>query len=491
MSAEPRATARWRTAAVLAAPAVVGTIALLIVTRKGVYASPDSAFYVGTARNLLDGQGLTPPHGSPPLSHFPPLFGLVLAAAGWVTGLDPLDAAGVVNPLLLGVTAGVVAVVVRRRSGSVAVGVAASSAVVVGVDLLVYFASALSEPLFIALVVGAVVALAAALDDGRRGAWAAAVVLTAGACLTRYVGVALVVAGAGVLLRLGHRRRAALFAALSLAPLAAWTAVAGRGNRPVVVHLFDGAYWLDGLRSLSRWVLPPSVAWPVRALALALVAAGVARLAIRPSHPRPELPEPDALGLLLSAFTLAYLALLVADRVLFDVTGRLDLRFLAVLHVVAVLGLAPWLARSRPAVAVALGLLALQAAYSATWVASGLTDTSVGRRGLTSDGYDDSPVMAAVAALPPDVTLSSNAPEAVFLLTGREAESLPAHTDHLSGRRRPAYGAELAAVEGVVVWLRPYAFRERFLAAFDDLPVTTLLADDVAILSSPVDSSAG
>ena len=71
---------------VLALPAVLGTVALLLVARKGVYASPDSAFYVGTARNLLDGEGLTAPPGSPPLSHFPPLFALVLGRGGMADG---------------------------------------------------------------------------------------------------------------------------------------------------------------------------------------------------------------------------------------------------------------------------------------------------------------------------------------------------------------------------------------------------------------------
>jgi len=486
---------------VLGLPAVIGAVALLVVTRKGAYASPDSAFYVGTARNLLDGQGFVAPPGSPPLSHFPPLFSLVLAVIGWVTGLDPLDVAGVVNPLLLGVTALLVAVVVRRRSGSVGLGVAASAAVVVAVDLLVYFASALTEPLFVVLVLGAMVSLAAAVDQGGRGWWVAAVACTAGACLTRYVGVALVVAEVGVLLAVGGRstwRRAAAFGAASLVPLVVWLAAAGSGNRPMVVHVFDADYWVSGARSLSRWVLPPFVSWPVRGLATAVVVAALVAVAVGSRTRRVPDPErrPDVLGLLLPAFAVAYLAVLVVDRVLLDATGRLDLRFLAVLHVVAVVGLLPWLhrnltGRARPAAAAAgLVLLTLHGVQAASWVADGLTDTSVGRRGLTAAAWDDSPVLAAVVALPPDVTVYSNAPEAVFLLTGRAASPLPAHTDYLSDRRRPEYDAERAALvdrladdKAVVVWLQPYAFRQRLLLPIDDLPVEPVVEDGVATLS--------
>ncbi len=487
---------------VLGLPALVGTIALLLVTRKGAYASPDSAFYVGTARNLLDGHGFSAPPGSPPLSHFPPLFPLVLAAVGWLTGLDPLDAAAVVNPLLLGATALLVAVVVLRGTGSVGLGVAASAAVVGAVDLLVYFASALTEPLFVMLVLAAMVALASAVEGERRWPWVAAVAFTAGACLTRYVGVALVAAEVAVLVMAGGRRwagRAAAFAAASLAPLAVWLAVAGSGNRPVVVHVFDADYWVDGFRSLSRWVLPPYVAWPVRGVATAAVAAGLVAMAIvaRRRNPNGD-RRADLLGLLLPAFAIAYVVVLVADRILLDATGRLDLRFLAVLHVVAVVGLFPWLhrtvtGRARPTfAAIGIGLLVLQVLYAGSWVIDGLTDTSVGRRGLTAAAWEDSTVLAAVAALPPDVTVYSNAPEAVFLLTGRAAAPLPAHTDYLSDRPRPEYDDELAAMadrlsrdQGVVVWLRPYAFRQRLLVRVEDLGVEPVLEDEVGQLFRP------
>jgi hypothetical protein len=101
-------------------------------------------------------------------------------------------------------------------------------------------------------------------------------------------------------------------------------------------------------------------------------------------------------------------------------------------------------------------------------------------------------VLDAVAHLPPGVPVYSNAPDAVFLLTGRSTAFLPAHTDYLSGRRRPAYQAELAAMDdrlaatdGVVVWFRPYAFRARFVAPVSVLDVEPVLEDAIATLSRP------
>jgi hypothetical protein len=319
------------------------------------------------------------------------------------------------------------------------------------------------------------------------------------------VGVALVVAEVAVLVMVGGRKslvRASAFAAATLAPLAVWLVAAGRGNRPVVVHLFDAGYWTDGVRSLSRWVLPPFAPWPVRGVATAVVAAGLAWVAFTRRGPGitpdggPRLPSNHVLGRLLAAFTVAYLAVLVVDRVFFDATGRLDLRFLAVPHVVALVGLLPWLHRTLAGrartVAAAAGLLlvGLHGWQAATWVADGLTDTGVGRRGLTAGAWRESPVLAAVAALPSNTPVFSNAPEAVFLLTGRTTLPLPAHTDYLSGRRRPGYPGELAAVDerlaaddGVVVWFGPYAFRQRFLAPVSALDVEPVLDDEVATLS--------
>jgi hypothetical protein len=266
---------------VLVLPALVGTAALLAASRHGPYASPDSAFYVGLARHLVDGAGLTPPPGSPPLAHFPPLFPLLLAAAGRLGGIDPLDAAAVVNPLLFGATAVLVAMAVRSRTGSTAVAAAAGAAAVVGQDLLVYGGSALSEPLFTVLVLGSLLVLARSVARRSDLALAGAATLAAAACLTRYVGVALVLAGAAALWRLEHGRRrwrAALFAAAASGPALVWVAAVGRANRPLELHLFDLRYWSTGIGSLSRWVLPGFVPWPLRVAALGLLGAALLHL---------------------------------------------------------------------------------------------------------------------------------------------------------------------------------------------------------------------
>lgn len=493
--------------AVVALPAALVVAAMVAVARNGAYASPDSAFYVGVARSLRDAFELVAPPGSQPLAHFPPVFPAVLAAAAAVLGVDPLDAAGVLNPVLAGATALVVGVVVRRRTGSVASGAVAATVVALGRESLVYGASALSEPLFTLLAVGGLVALAASITGRSGPLLAAATATVALACLTRYAGVALVVAGAAAILRFegaAGRRRALAFAAGGAAPLALWLAAVGRPNRRVSLHLFDAGYWTNGVDAVSKWVAPAFLPWPVRVVVAAAAAVGLWRAA----RPRLRLvaarrPPADALPFVAGAFAAAYLVLLVGDRLLLDDSGRLDGRFLLPLRPLAVLVLAPVVHRAvtgrarRTVVVVAgAGLLALHTVQALAWTVTGMGDDSLGRRNLTARAWTQSEVLATVAALPPSVPVYTDGPDAVFLLTGRRTESLPRHHDLLTGEARPGYERELATMAdrlrrdgGVVVWFSPFAFRSGFLPTPADVerevPLTPVQRDEVGVLYRP------
>jgi hypothetical protein len=434
----------------LALPPLAAVVAVVLATGKGLYVSPDAVFYVGTARNWLDGRGFTPPAGVPPLAHFPPAFTVVLAALGKL-GLDPLTGARVVNALALAGLVLLVGLVVQSRTGSVPAALAASVLAAAAVDLLALSGSALSEPLFIVLTLGGLVALAAHLNQPRPALLAGASALVAAVFLTRYVGIALVVAGVAGLL---WRRRwldAALFGGATVAPVALWLlwAGGGAGDRSVAVHLFGADYLGQAVRPLARWVVP----WPGPpagfVLAVLLVAAGVVvaqRLRATP------------LTWLLVAFTVAYLAMLLANRTFTDATGRLDARFLAPLHVVAILLAVPALSRLKPpALYVAGALVVAQVAGAVAWTAGGLTDDSIRRRGYTAGALERSALLAKAGQ-----PLYSNAPDAVYFLTGRPALAIPAKHDYLTGQANPHYADELAAMRGYIAYFDAITFKRSF-----------------------------
>lgn len=447
----------------LALPPLAAVAAVVLATGKGLYVSPDAVFYVGTARNWLDGQGFTPPTGVPPLAHFPPGFTVVLAALGRL-GLDPLTGARVVNALAFAGVVLLVGLVVLARTGSVPAALVASVLVAAGVDLLALSGSALSEPLFILLAVGGLVALAAYLDQPRPALLAGASALVASAFLMRYVGVALVVAGVA---GLAWRRRwlaAGVFGAATVAPVAVWLlwADGGAGDRSVAVHLFGADYLGQAVRPLARWVVP----WPGPpagfVLAALLVAAGIV-VARR--------VDATPLTWLLVAFTVAYVVVLLANRTFTDATGRLDARFLAPLHVVAILVAVPALSRLKPpALAVAGALVVAQVAGAVSWTAGGLTDDGIRRRGYTAAALERS-VLLAKAGQP----LYSNAPDAVYFATGRPALAVPAEKDYLTGQANPHYAEELAAMRGYIAYFDVITFKRSFQPSRAQLEATLRL----------------
>jgi hypothetical protein len=184
-----------------------------------------------------------------------------------------------------------------------------------------------------------------------------------------------------------------------------------------------------------------------------------------------RVPDPSwsSLSWLLVAFTVAYLAVLLANRVLTDATGRLDARFLAPLHVVAILLVVPALHRHKvPALAAAL--LLAQVVDAAAWTAGGLTDDSIARRGYNAAALQRSPLLADVGQ-----PVYSNAPDAIFFVTGRPALLVPAEKDYLTGRPNPRYETELAAMRaggGFVAYLDAVTFRRSFLPSRAELEAT-------------------
>ena len=215
------------------------------------------------------------------------------------------------------------------------------------------------------------------------------------------------------------------------------------------IHLFGADYLGQAVRPLARWVVP----WPGPpigfVLAVVLVAAGVMvaqRVAATP------------LTWLLLAFTVAYVVVLLANRTFTDATGRLDARFLAPLHVVAILLAVPPLHRLKPpALYVAGAVVIAQVAGAVSWTAGGLSDDSIRRRGYTSAALERSAVMAFDGQ-----PLHTNAPDAVFFVTGRPALAIPAEKDYLTGKSNPHYAEEVAALRGYIAYFDAITFKRSF-----------------------------
>jgi 4-amino-4-deoxy-L-arabinose transferase-like glycosyltransferase len=176
----------------------------------------DDSQYVGIARSLADGKGysLVFPQLTLHATAFrPPLYPALLTPGAWLFG-DALWPARLLS-VALGALVAVLAGVLTARIAGRRAGLAAAGVVALYPPLLANDTVALTEPLALALLLGAVLLL-----DGRQWAWAG---VAAGALLlTRPNGYLVVLILAGwALLTVGWRRAAGL-AAIALGLLAPW-----------------------------------------------------------------------------------------------------------------------------------------------------------------------------------------------------------------------------------------------------------------------------
>ena len=211
---------------VLLAAAALG--AVLVLARQATYGVGlhwDSSTYVVVARNLLDGVGFRQLFKT--YVGYPPLYPLLLAVVS-VDVLDPFDVAGPVNAALFGCTIFVVGQYLRRRLESRFLVVWAALAIALAAPLAGLAAYALAGAAFILLVTLTLIRTETFLAEGRTSSLVWAGVWAALAWQTRYLGAMLLAAVVVMLLwqrgapPLQRVRRAAGFALLAGAPMAAW-----------------------------------------------------------------------------------------------------------------------------------------------------------------------------------------------------------------------------------------------------------------------------
>jgi 4-amino-4-deoxy-L-arabinose transferase-like glycosyltransferase len=335
-----------------------------------------------------------------------------------------------------------------------------------------------SEALFLILGFAGMAALASWLT--RPAAWKGVLagVLTGLALLTRFAGLPFALAGAAAILLLAKRSRARrwtdalLYLALSLAPLLMWmgfaSVAAGEAtNRSLSLHPPGLTQAMQALTTLGAWFqLPASTPWPVVGLALAgwglFILVGV--IGFRRDEGDATLPP---LVVLLLLFMPIYGAFLLLSLTFFDANTPLDHRILVPFFVAGVMltlfALTTWWDRApvnrrwvRVALVAMLGLFLLFSWRSTLAQVRIMAATGAG---WSSARWRTSPTLSAVQALPPSLIIYSNAPEAVYLWTGRPARSLPRLVQPMTRQVNPAYEEELDAMaedltrgEGVLVY---------------------------------------
>jgi hypothetical protein len=278
---------------------------------------------------------------------------------------------------------------------------------------------------------------------------------SAAALLVRYVNVAFILAAAIALILFDRSRsissrvrRAVIFTVVAGAPttlFAAWARLDGGGYPTSKIYSFSGGA-LAPLDKLGDYLLPSGGPHALRFIAVLVMLTLVVGSAVwgpRLPGAQPE-EDGDARSLLQLALVHlgAYLLFVIAVVAFFDLAVPIDARIFAPIRGLwyAVFFAAVYRLLAR--VATSVGTVAIVAAFTALLVATNWSYT----RPVLDDGpsipYARTSVADAISRIPRNALIVSNAPDAVYSLTGRDSIALP----FLSGSATPAYERQMHEV---------------------------------------------
>jgi hypothetical protein len=510
-AAEPRAQREWKAwlplAIGLGIAGVLAIVIALVVTSDSPGFFPDSSVYLGTARNLLNGRGLTTPfnlqfnpyppaqavafHGEFPLTVYPPLYPVALAVLGWF-GAGLIDAARVLNAVLFGVNVVLGGLVIWRITRSTTIAIVSALGLALTVNVVVNHALVMSEPLMIAIVLAGMLLVPRLLRAPTPGLVLAVGGCAAAAALARVAGVAFIVTVVvAVLLWLERSWRerltvASLLAAIGVTPLILWVVIIRFTSdavdvRPLRLHFPPGDVYDTFVDTVGGWLLGPNAERTGEMLLLAglvVVLAGLGWFVVTDRVPRGAPPavraertESNQLLGVLAIFVVSYLVVLYLTALLFDAGISVEGRLLVPVQVggaLLVVGLVYRAAARLGGTALAIGA-AVVVVVACAWpwreIAQGFGTTST--VDLLDHGFrapGRSQLGDAVAALAPGAVVASTFPPSLYAASGHDVVFIPPRWDRMSGERNDRFHAQLVELGRILGQRRGY------LALYPDPP---------------------
>jgi 4-amino-4-deoxy-L-arabinose transferase-like glycosyltransferase len=528
----------------------LGAMATLYVsTTAGLGFGNDSVAYVGAARNILDGNGYARTSGGgeiKPITHYPPLFSLALAAGSALIRYDPIRVARALIIFLWGLSAFLGGWLVWRMSHSAIAGLAFAFLFAANGPLLFVYAVIMSEPLYLALTFAAFLFLfayfnklpsppgkgtAPSLSKGAGGEgwpWLLAAGAVSGLTyLTRYSGLALLATFAAVLLLVEPgwktKLRSALVYLAGAAPfLLAWTlrnTLRGLSiaNRTLSYHPIPAEKIDYGVRQVWNWLIPGwfggvTSDWPVLSILRAsrdwpgtpylmvglVVAALLVWLALTARRLWGNMQNPHLATFFTSTLYLfIYLAAILFSMFFFDASTPFRDRILAPIYIsllTAFVLFGAWLWRTgKWPLRVLVVILALSvASVSVADAGRAITRLQADPLGFASARWRNSKLIAAINALPPDTILYSNSPTAIYILTNRPAYIMPTPIDPVDNQPRGSFEddvaqmrADLLAGKVALVVFQPEMENHTVLAQLTDGIPLFFKAGDGQIFGKP------
>jgi len=210
---------------------ILGVIGVALFTwgtaNFGIGISTDSVAYLSAAEGLLAGEGYLT-YLDEPMVRWPPLFPTLIAGFG-LFGIAPVIAAEIINSLAFGMIVLTSGLLFHRCLRSPVLVVLGTTSVLFSWPILSVSMFALTEPLFVLLIILYLLVVCEYLKSGAFPILVAAAVLVMLAWLQRLAGLAIMAAGLAsiaIFVRhgtlLGRGRNLIIFSAISATPIALW-----------------------------------------------------------------------------------------------------------------------------------------------------------------------------------------------------------------------------------------------------------------------------
>ena len=491
----------------------LGAIAMVLLStmRYGIGMTSDTASYFSAARSLLAGKGYLG-FDNRIYAQWPPLFPTLLAGFN-LFGLEPATGARVLNSFAFGVIVFVSGLFFFRSTMSRPFAIMGAFSVAFAAPLLGVSVMAWSEPVFIMLLVLFLLALAYFLQAPRLSRLLLVSSLAALACLQRYAGVTLIMAGAILILVASSKtsiwRRLQyllIFGLTSALPLGLWlwrntmggATVGGHAfGRPTIPQLIRSSS--IGLEILAPWFFTERVPNPAKIIAIGSIlflAMALALVTCLKNWDHRQLRITHIITAMI--FGIVYFGFLAtaAAGLRWDLEPRLMAPLYIPVMILVVTGIEAGIRLAQEATGGRKSLPIVGATLFGLWLLYPLTESKqdifrfrrVGTDGYSSALWKDSAMMDWLRHHPLDGAIYSNTPDAVFLLTGQIAEITPHH--YWSPADRAAWMAHTETPQEYVVWshyscwnylydLRELLSRYRTeeIASFEDGKIYRLLGE--------------
>lgn len=446
--------------AILLALSFLGGGLILSASRYGVGVGYDSYFYLTTARNLAEGKGLQWESAGnlQPLVHYPPLYPVSIAFVYTFTR-DLIRAATVVSAILIGMNVFLIGWIVYRFTTNNWLSFAASIVAMSSPILLDIHFEAMSEPLFLTLMLLSLLFLEKFLHTRKNGYLLISALAASAGFMTRYVGAALV--GAAVIsllwLQNGSRRKRLkdllVFIGLGLLPVIMWYArnfflTGSTTNRTIGFHPPGINQLRQGAITIAHWFTPteldPLAITGGLILISLLFMVWIGWTLRKEYHKQPNklsFLEPGFSVLrfliVLTMFCGLYIGMLLASLTMFDASTKLNNRILSPIYIAVLL--ISFISINLQAVKfqrVSLVILFLLLIIYLPRSYQEIVNMYFNGRGFNSRTWQSSELVSAVNHLEKDSILYSNEAFPLEFLTGRPVLSIPEAYDSLNQKPR-------------------------------------------------------